>query len=68
MSDRRGFLKQVTTGLVALGLGARELLAQIRTGHLMESAPGAETVIDGKRYLYFGGTGYYGFQGDPALL
>ncbi len=68
MSDRRRFLQQVTTGLMALGLGARDLLAQIRTGRLMESAPGAETVIDGKRYLYFGGTGYYGFQGDPALL
>ncbi len=68
MSDRRGFLKQATTGLMALGLGARDLFAQLRPGRLMESAPGAETVIDGRRYLYFGGTGYYGFQGDPALL
>lgn len=68
MSDRRGFLKQATTGLMALGLGARELFAQLRPGRLMESAPGAETVIDGKKYLYFGGTGYYGLQGDPALM
>ena len=68
MSDRRGFLKQATTGLMALGLGARDFFAQIRQGRLMESAPGAETVIDGRKYLYFGGTGYYGFQGDPALI
>jgi len=68
VTDRRSFLKHVTTGFMALELGARDLLAQLRSGHLMESAPGAETVIDGKRYLYFGGTGYYGFQGDPALL
>ena len=67
MSDRRGFLRQVTSGAMALGLGARALFAQ-RKGHLMESAPGAETTIDGKRYLYFGGTGYYGFQGDPELI
>lgn len=67
MSDRRGFLRQVTRGAMALGLGARALFAQ-KKGHLMESAPGAETVIDGKRYLYFGGTGYYGFQGDPELI
>jgi 7-keto-8-aminopelargonate synthetase-like enzyme len=68
MSNRRGFLKQVTTGLMALGLGARDLLAQLRLGHMMESPPGPETIIDGKRYLYFGGTGYYGFQGNPVLL
>lgn len=35
---------------------------------LMESAPGVETVIDGRRYLYFGGTGYYALQNHPALL
>lgn len=37
-------------------------------GALMESAPAAETVIDGRRYLYFGGTGYYALQNHPALL
>jgi 8-amino-7-oxononanoate synthase len=68
MSNRRGFFKEMTAGLMALGLGARELLAQLRKGHLMEGPPGPETMIDGKRYLYFGGTGYYGFQGNPALL
>ena len=37
-------------------------------GSLMESAPAAETVIDGKRYLYFGGTGYFSLQNHPTLL
>jgi 7-keto-8-aminopelargonate synthetase-like enzyme len=36
--------------------------------HLMQSAPGAETVVDGRRYLYFGGTGYLGLHGHPALI
>lgn len=35
---------------------------------LMESPPAAETVIDGKRYLYFGGTGYYSLQNHPTLM
>ncbi len=34
----------------------------------MLSAPGAETVIDGRQYLYFAGTGYLGLQGHPALV
>ena len=34
----------------------------------MESAPGPETVIDGRRILYFGGTGYFGLHGHPAVL
>jgi 7-keto-8-aminopelargonate synthetase-like enzyme len=34
----------------------------------MESPPGAETVIDGRRYLYFAGTGYYGLHGHPAVV
>ena len=34
----------------------------------MESAPAAETVISGRRYLYFAGTGYLGLQGHPALI
>jgi 8-amino-7-oxononanoate synthase len=35
---------------------------------IMQSAPGAETVIDGRRYLYFAGTGYLGLQGHPEVL
>jgi 8-amino-7-oxononanoate synthase len=35
---------------------------------MMESAPGAETMIDGKRYLYFGGTSYLGLAGRPEVI
>lgn len=34
----------------------------------MESPPGAETVIDGRRYVYFGGTSYLGLAGHPAVI
>src|SRR5258708_5553601 len=34
---------------------------------VMQSAPGPQTVIDGKTYLYFAGTGYLGLQSDPRL-
>ncbi len=34
----------------------------------MQSPPGAETVIDGRRYLYFVGTGYLGLQGHPEVI
>jgi 7-keto-8-aminopelargonate synthetase-like enzyme len=35
---------------------------------IMESAPGAETIIDGRRYLYFGGTSYLGLAGRPEVI
>ncbi len=35
---------------------------------LMQSPPGAYTVIDGRRYLYFVGTGYLGLQGHPEVI
>ena len=35
---------------------------------LMEGPPGAVTTIDGKKCVYFGGTGYYGLQGHPDLI
>ena len=35
---------------------------------IMESAPGAEIVLDGRRCLYFGGTGYFGLHGHPAVV
>lgn len=34
----------------------------------MQGPPGPETVIDGRRVLYFGGTGYFGLQGHPEVL
>ena len=35
---------------------------------LMESAPGATTVINGRPRLYFGGTGYFGLHRHPDLV
>jgi 7-keto-8-aminopelargonate synthetase-like enzyme len=35
---------------------------------LMQSAPGPETLIEGVRYLYFGGTSYLGLSGHPQVL
>ncbi len=34
----------------------------------MGGGPGRETVINGRRCLYFGGTGYFGLQSDPELI
>ena len=33
----------------------------------MQSAPGPRTLIDGREYLYFAGTGYLGIQSRPEL-
>jgi len=38
------------------------------SGFLMQSAPGAETVINGRTVLYFGGTGYFGLHGHPEVI
>ena len=35
---------------------------------LMESAPGPLTVVDGVRYLYFGGTSYLGLAAHPEVI
>src|SRR6187401_2231015 len=35
---------------------------------LMESPPGAYTVIDGRRYLYFAGTSYFALHGHPEVI
>ncbi|MBP7936669.1 MAG: pyridoxal phosphate-dependent aminotransferase family protein [Phycisphaerae bacterium] len=35
---------------------------------IMESPPGPETVIDGRRYVYFGGTSYLGLHGHPDII
>jgi 7-keto-8-aminopelargonate synthetase-like enzyme len=34
----------------------------------MESPPGPETVVDGVRYLYFGGTSYLGLAAHPEVI
>jgi 8-amino-7-oxononanoate synthase len=36
--------------------------------YLMESAPGARTLINGRWRDYFSGTGYLGLQGHPGLV
>jgi 7-keto-8-aminopelargonate synthetase-like enzyme len=35
---------------------------------IMESPPGAEVILDGRRCLYFGGTGYFGLHSHPAVI
>lgn len=34
----------------------------------MQTPPGPLTVVDGRQYLYFAGTGYLGLQGHPAVI
>lgn len=34
---------------------------------IMQSPPGPETIVDGRRVLYFAGTGYLGLQGRPEV-
>ncbi len=71
MNSRRGFMRQALAGLAALGIGVRELLAQPAAAikrYLMEGPPGTETVINGRRCLYFGGTSYYTLQNHPEVL
>ena len=35
---------------------------------VMQSPPGPETIIDGRRYSYFAGTSYLGLHADPAVI
>ena len=71
MASRRRFLETIALGIAGSTLGARKLVAQLigsKYKFEMDSGPGPETVINGKRLLYFGGTGYFGFQTHPDLL
>ncbi len=71
MNSRRSFIRLVLAGLGSLTVGARQLLAQPVAAvmrYLMEGPPGTETVINGKRCLYFGGTSYYTLQSHPEVL
>jgi 8-amino-7-oxononanoate synthase len=71
MENRRRFIETITLGIAGATLGARKLAAQLvgsKYRFEMDSGPGPETVINGKRLLYFGGTGYFSFQTHPKLL
>lgn len=76
---RREFLTKSLAGLLALKYasfgplfaGDEAPLGQAPApagGWIMESAPGPETVINGKRVLYFGGTGYFALHGHPEVI
>lgn len=71
MASRRGFLEGAAAGLAGIIGGVRQMAAQMIGStykFVMQSGPGPETVINGKRYLYFGGTGYFGLQTHPELI
>jgi 8-amino-7-oxononanoate synthase len=76
---RREFLTKSLAGLLALKYASfGHLFADDEAplgqapapagGFIMESAPGPETVINGKRVLYFGGTGYFALHGHPEVI
>ncbi len=81
-SGRREFLKRSAAGagFLLAGFHLTDLYVdETQTGpapppagsgvpFVMESAPGPETVINGKRYLYFAGTGYYALHGHPEVI
>ncbi len=71
MVSRRDLFKGVTTTFIGGIMGARGVWAQLvgsKYKFTMDSGPAPETVINGKRCLYFGGTGYFGFQTRPELI
>ena len=71
MFTRRGVLKGAAAGALVLGTAARDLFAQLigsKYKFLMDSGPGPHTVINGRKCLYFGGTGYFGFQMHPEVI
>ncbi len=82
MTKRRNFIKTSATGAGAflLDIKFRDLFVEefaqpapqpgspYGDMFVMESAPGAETVINGRTYVYFGGTGYFGLHGHPELI
>jgi len=71
MTTRRDFFRQTIAALAGFGLGVREFLAHPAAAikrYLMQGPPGTETVINGRRCLYFGGTSYYTLQSNPEVL
>ena len=79
MTTRRAFLRNSTLGLLfapytlrafaeELGLEPDQLPPGQTVPFIMDSAPGAETVINGRKYIYFGGTGYFALHGNPEII
>jgi 8-amino-7-oxononanoate synthase len=79
MTTRRAFLKNSALGLLAAPYGLRAFAEELgldpdqlppgqTTPFIMDSAPGPETIINGRKYIYFGGTGYFGLHGNPEMI
>lgn len=71
MPDRRTFIKMASAGLLSVGAGFRvvaQMASNAVTTFVQQSAPNAETVYNGRKCLYFGGTGYHGLQNHPELI
>ncbi len=79
MPGRREFLAKSLAGLALLNQPFGRLFADEEPplgqapppspgGWIMESAPGPETVLNGKKVLYFGGTGYFALHGHPEVI
>jgi 7-keto-8-aminopelargonate synthetase-like enzyme len=79
MTTRRAFLRNSTLGILygpytlrafaeELGLEPGRLPSGQTVPFVMDSAPGAETVINGRKYIYFGGTGYFALHGNAEMI
>jgi 8-amino-7-oxononanoate synthase len=79
MPTRRAFLRNSALSLLIapyslrafaeeLGLEPDELPAGQAVPFVMDSAPGPETVINGRKYIYFGGTGYFALHGNAEMI
>jgi len=78
MPGRREFLAKSLSAFLVLNHSLGHLFADEEPalgdaaptpgGFIMGSAPGPETVINGQRCLYFGGTGYFALHGHPEVI
>ena len=64
MFNRRNFMSGMAAGLVGIKWGVRGFFDQVR--YVMQSPAELKPFSIGKRYLYFGTTGYYGLINNPA--
>jgi 8-amino-7-oxononanoate synthase len=76
---RREFLAKSLGGLFVLNHSLGRLFADDEEpplgqpaappgGFIMEGPPGPETILNGKKVLYFGGTGYFALHGHPEVI